>query len=284
MQTIKVRARNLIFNVIVKSTFNKYTKDSYHLDYESEKYRQAHLIDLIRDTVIFFALTREELASISAETIAQLQKRAWRRISERPPKIKGDYGELLLFLILEAFYPAKKFVTKIRLRTSLGDEIKGFDCAHFSIEGGEICLWLGEAKFHQNFSGALSSVVESLNDHITDKMLKNEISILEGNNTELEEQDRIKIEKYLNSGITLDKMKFKIPILITYDSKTVKGNKSVCKEFTEQLMSELTAKYKTIDGKSVTLKPNIELHFIIIPLETVKEIKEKLQLIETAFK
>jgi hypothetical protein len=284
MQAIKARAKNLIFKVIVKSSFNKHTKDSYHLDYESEKYRQIHLVELIRDTVVFFALTREELASINAETMTQLQKRAWNRISTRPPKVKGDYGELLLFLILEVFYPTKKFVTKIRLRTSLGDEIKGFDCAHFSIEKSEICLWLGEAKFHQSFSGALAKAIESLNDHITDKKLKDEISILEGNNTELEEPERTRIEKYLNSGITLDKMKFKIPILITYDSTVVKGNKKVCEEFTNQLIDELTAKYKNIDSKSFILKPNIELHFIIIPLETVTEIKDGLQIIEKAFK
>jgi hypothetical protein len=284
MNEIKTRAQNLIYKIVVKSDNTKHSKDSFHLDYETERYRQDELVKLIRDTVIFFALTPTELSQINAETLAKLQKRAWSRISNRPASKKGDYGELMLFLILEVFYPARKLITKVRLRTSLGDEIKGYDCAHFTIDEGEICLWLGEAKFHQSFSTAVSSLIISINDHITDKVLKDELSILESNNTELEEDDRIKMEEYFNSGISLDKMKFKIPILITYDSSVIKNNKQVCDDFNNQLHTELNAKYKIIDDRLFALKPNIELHFILMPLETVKTIKEELEKVELAHK
>jgi len=198
--------------------------------------------------------------------------------------MKGDYGELLLFLILESFYPARKLITKVRLRSSLGDEIKGYDCAHFSIDAGEISLWLGEAKFHQSFSTAIAQVILSINDHISDKKLKDELSILESNNTELTESDRVLIEDYFNSGISLDKMKFKIPILITYDSATIQSHTEVCKEFQDQLNAELDNKYSIIDGKSFVIKPNLELHFILLPLKTVKYIKDELEKIELANK
>jgi|SRR6185437_4128987 len=284
MQEIKTRAQNLIYNIVVRSSHNKYSKNSYHLDYERSEYRQDDLIKLVRDTVIFFALTNDELSRITAETLAKLQKRAWGRISNRPSAMKGDYGELLLFLILESFYPARKLITKVRLRSSLGDEIKGYDCAHFSIDSGEVCLWLGEAKFHQSFSTAIGQVLISVNDHISDKKLKDELSILESNNTELNEFERVLVEDYFNSGISLDKMKFKIPILITYDSTTVQSHKEVCTDFEDQLHAELDDKYSIIDGKSFTIKPNIELHFILLPLKTVKYIKDELEKIEIANK
>ena len=175
-------------------------------------------------------------------------------------------------------------ITKVRLRSSLGDEIKGYDCAHFSIDSGEVCLWLGEAKFHQSFSTAIGQVLISVNDHISDKKLKDELSILESNNTELNEFERVLVEDYFNSGISLDKMKFKIPILITYDSTTVQSHKEVCTDFEDQLHAELDDKYSIIDGKSFTIKPNIELHFILLPLKTVKYIKDELEKIEIANK
>jgi ribosome-associated translation inhibitor RaiA len=285
MKEIKKRTENLIFKIAVKTSTTGYAKDSFHLDYEKTKYRQSDLVKLIRDTVLFFALTPEELSKINAETTHKFQKRAWKRISDRPKEKKGDYGELLLFLILEVFYPARKLVTKVRLRSSMGDEIKGFDCAHFSIDENDgICLWLGEAKFHQSFSTAINKAVTSLNEHLSGKTLKDEISILEGNNTEIDEATREKIENYLNSGISLDKMNFKIPTLLTFDSNVIKSHKEVCKKFIEDLEIELQSKYLTIDKSSISLSPNVELQFILFPLETIAAIKEELENIEKANK
>jgi hypothetical protein len=285
MKEIKKRTENLIFNIEVKVNSSIYAKDSYHLDYENKKYRQSDLVKLIRDTVLFFALTSDELSKINSETIHKFQRRAWKRISDRPKEKKGDYGELLLFLILEVFYPARKLVTKVRLRSSFGDEIKGFDCAHFSFdENDELCLWLGEAKFHQSFSSAITKAADTINEHISNKTLKDEISILEGNNIEIDEEIREKVENYLNSGISLDKMKFKIPTLLTYDSSVVKSHQYVCKKFLEDLEKELQTKYQTIDEKVISLKPNIELQFILFPLETVALLKAEIENVEKANK
>lgn len=283
MRLIKARAKNLIHHFTLTDS-GSYSKSSYHLDYENKSYRQEDLTKLIRDTVIYFALTPAELSSMDSETIIKLQNRAWKRISNRPKEKKGDYGELLLFLILETFYPARKFVTKIKLRSSLGEEIKGYDCAHFSIEDeDQICLWLGEAKFHQNFSGAISKAVESINEHLDIKSLKDELSILEGN-IDIEGDDGDKLEDYLNSGISLDSMKFKVPVLLTYDSACIPKHTSVCDEFKEELEVELVKRYTTIEGQTITIPENVELHFIVLPLETVKTIKESLEQIELTHK
>lgn len=284
MDSIKVRAKNLVhhFKLSVKS--HVHGKNSYHLDYESGRCRQDDLSKLIRDTVIFFALTPQELATLNAETSGKLHKRAWGRISDRHAYMKGDYGELLLFLILEVYYPAKKFVTKARLRSSKGDEIKGYDCAHFSIDdNGEICLWLGEAKFHQSFSTAISKATDSINKHLTIKSIKDELSILEGN-IDIQGEDALKLEEFLNSGLSIDNLKFKIPVLLTYDSNSVKSNTTLCKKFTDDLTQELNTHYTNIEGRSYSNPSNMELHFILLPLEEVKQIKDTLKIIEEAHK
>jgi len=284
MKEIITRAQQLFSSIVLSTSHKKYPKDTYHLTYESGLYRQTDLVKIIRDTVLHFALTPQELAQVNAETLAKLQTRAWKRISDRPKEKKGDYGELLLFLILEVFYPARKVITKVRLRSSLKDEIKGYDCAHFSIEDGDICLWLGEAKFHQDFRTAIFKAISSINDHLSDQVIKDELTILESNNTEIGEEDRQMLEDYLNSGISLDQMKFKIPVLITYDSSVVGNHKEICTAFTSELSAELENKYKIIDGKDVNVKDNIEVHFILVPLQAVKDIKEQLEKIEAAFK
>lgn len=284
MDNIKARTKNLVHQFKLTSTGHVHGKNSFHLDYESGVCRQDDLSKLIRDTVIFFALTPQELATLSAETSAKLHKRAWGRISDRHAHMKGDYGELLLFLILEVYYPAKKFVTKARLRSSKGDEIKGYDCAHFSIDkDDEICLWLGEAKFHQSFSTAIAKATDSINKHLTIKSIKDELSILEGN-IEIQGENARKLEDFLNSGLSIDNIKFKIPVLLTYDSASVRSNTALCKKFTDELTNELNTHYSNIEGRAFTNPSNMELHFILLPLEEVKKIKDALKIIEEAHK
>ncbi|USD25100.1 DUF1837 domain-containing protein [Flagellimonas marinaquae] len=284
MRSIKERTQNLIHHFKLSTSGQIHGKDSYHLDYEGGVCRQDELSKLIRDTVIFFALSSKELESLDSDSLAKLQKRAWGRISDRKSSMKGDYGELLLFLILEVYYPAKKFVTKARLRSSKGDEIKGYDCAHFSIEDdGEICLWLGEAKFHQSFSSAITKATESINKHLTIKSIKDELSILEGN-IDIQGEEAEKLEDFLNSGKSIDKIKFKIPILLTYDSSVVQSNSSICEKFSDELTEELNSHYLNIEGKKFTNPENFELHFILLPLKQVKEIKDFLEIIEKTHK
>src|SRR3546814_7858539 len=88
---IKSRAKHLFCGVTLSTSYNKYSKDSYHLSYESGLYRQTDLVKIIRDTVIYFALTPQELSEINADSLAKLQNRAWKRISNRPKEKKGDY-------------------------------------------------------------------------------------------------------------------------------------------------------------------------------------------------
>ncbi|WP_254890163.1 hypothetical protein, partial [Cronobacter sakazakii] len=70
-------------------------------------YRQDDLVGLIRDVVPYFSLTETELKELE---ISEINKRSFTRISDARRNAKGDYGELLLYLILNIFYDVPKFV------------------------------------------------------------------------------------------------------------------------------------------------------------------------------
>ena len=199
----------------------------FHLDYENAVYRQQDLVRLIRDSVEYFALTHEEFEEFrSAGDLPSARRIAWSRISTARKDKKGDYGELLLFLLLTFKMPQRvpRFVTKVRLRSSRSDQIKGFDCAHFTLENGEPCLWLGEAKFHQGIGGAIASSMESLEAHWAGDYLKNELKILGANieaNHGIDPEMFRKLDAALNKGRSLDRLRFKVPILLTYDSACI---------------------------------------------------------------
>lgn len=282
IDSLKEYTQNLIFmseNVSV----GKYSKNAFHLDYTSKLYRQKDLVRLIRDTVPYFALTEQEFRELES---IEINRTAWSRISKARKDKKGDYGELLLYLIMVVYYNAPKFVTKVRLRSSVGMQINGYDCAHFTIEEDEPVLWLGESKFHQSFSTALTESFKSLDDHCKILYTSDEISILKPNieiNKDLE-GDFLKL-KSVFAGKSIDKIKFRIPVLLTYDSKTVKSNEDIDEKFISDLEDELEAHHMSIESKDVMSElKNVEFVFFIFPLDTVATIKSDLEIIETAMR
>lgn len=282
IDSLKDYTKNLIF-MYDSFSMDKYMKKTFHLDYTSKIYRQKDLVGLIRDSVPYFALTEEEFKDWEE---IEKSRTAWSRISKARKDKKGDYGELLLFLIMIVYYESPKFVTKVRLRSSTGMQINGYDCAHFTIEKDEPILWLGESKFHQNFSSALTDSIDSLNDHCKILYTTDEISILKPN---IEVNDDYKDDflklKSVFSGKSIDKIKFRIPILLTYDSKVIKTNEDINDKFKEDLNNELIKKYKSIEEKDIiTDIKNIEFIFFIFPLDTVSNIKSDLEMIETAMR
>lgn len=289
--SIKTRIKNQIFKFEAQLESVKDGDATFTLDFESGRYRQTELVGLIRDIVPFFALTEEEIATIDK---SDWNRSSFARISDAHENSKGDYGELLLYLILSVFYDTPKFVTKARLRSTTREQIKGFDCAHFSIADGEVTLWLGEAKFHKEINGAISGALSSLNDHLNDAgRIKSELKLLGGEievNKTLDKKAYALLKEYVNGGKSLDKVNISVPVLCTYDSSCIKkfcGNDLVqldSADFIDHMKIELTQNFKKIHGKTWPYKNNIKIVFFIVPLESVAALKANINLVENAMK
>ena len=291
-ETLRLRAKNQIFKVDAVLGCSSGKDASFTLDFEESKYRQKALAGLIRDAVPYFALTEDEIHSLDK---SDWNKVSFTRISDAQPSKKGDYGELLLYIILSLFYDAPKFVTKARLRSSTREQIKGFDCAHFSLNKDDtVTLWLGEAKFHQSFSGAISSSFQSLSDHLTDpEKIKSELRLLSGEieiNKKLSPDQYAILKSHTNGSKSLDKVAIHVPVLLTYDSGCISD---FCRQdeaditsmmFKERLIDELTEKFASIYQREWPVKQNLMISFYLLPLESVSDMKNMLDMIETSMK
>ena len=289
--SLKSRAKNQIFKFVADITTSKAEDSTFTLDYESGRYRQSELVGLIRDTVPYFALTESEILALDK---SDWNRQSFTRISDANQNSKGDYGELLLFLILSAFYDVPKFVTKARLRSTTKDQIKGFDCAHFSLDGDDVTLWLGEAKFHKNISSAISSAFDSLNDHLTDSdKIKSELKLLGGEievNKSLAPDKYDKLKNYVSGGKSLDKVNIAAPVLITYDSDCILKHAGTGvgdieeQTFRDELIVELGEHFKKIHKKTWPYRKNIKIVFFALPLESVSDLKGMISHVEIAMK
>ncbi|MBS3914378.1 MAG: DUF1837 domain-containing protein [Bacteroidetes bacterium] len=289
--SIRTRVVNQIFKFELTVDSSKTNDSTFTLDYESGRYRQRELVGIIRDVVPFFALTETEIASLDR---SEWNKTSFTRISDAHRNSKGDYGELMLFVILSVFYDVPKFVTKARLRSTTREQIKGFDCAHFSINEEEVTLWLGEAKFHKDISGAITSAHKSLSEHLNDdERIKSELRILGGEieiNKTLAKDKYDALKSYVSGGKSLDKVNIAVPVLITYDSDCINsfcGSRDADIESCDlksKLKLELEKQFATIYRKQWPISHNIKIVFFIFPFESVSELKDMIDKVEEAMK
>ncbi|WP_203296760.1 HamA C-terminal domain-containing protein [Luteirhabdus pelagi] len=284
MEWLNKRVENLIFKFSVNFEKGKWNHFPIHLNYSSGKYRQSELKQIINDSLPHFALTPSEYQEYSkTNDDGEKYRVAWSRISRRSKSNKGDYGELLLYLILKVFFKSDKLVTKVKLKTG-NQEVYGYDCAHFSIEDNEPILWLGESKFYSNFSGGLSNAFESLEAHCCEKFTVEEFSFLEPH-IELNKDFPYReiIRDRLKGIQSFDEVKIKVPVFITYDCNKIKNHKnSSTPDFIKDFEEEFMSKWKSIEAKELDLKSNFELIFIILPLESVEELKSQIDQLEQA--
>lgn len=276
--SINNRINNLIFSFSLKGDFNK---KGFHLDYENGEYRQVELAKIIRGVIEEYALTPDEIKKFSS--IAdwdEMRRHAWKRISTAHKNKKGDYGEVLLYILLNYFYKIEKFTTKVRLRSALGDQIKGFDCAHFEKKGDNLTFWLGEAKLRKDFSSAISSVFDSIETLTNINKIKDEFIIL---STEIEVADKElknNIITELSGGKSIDKISIKIPVLVSYEFSKLKEYSETSELFRTELESHFIKKFKKIENMKNEKNLKFDFLFFLLPLENMDNFKSLLEIYE----
>lgn len=286
MEILKNRVKKLIFKFSIPFTKGKWEHVPLHLNYSSGKYRQDELKNIIQDALPHFALTPNEFEEyLKTKDHGEIRRKSWDRISKRNKSNKGDYGEILLFLILEIFFESQKFVTKVKLKTG-NQEVNGYDCAHFTIENEKPIFWLGESKFYSDFSSAISSAFKSLKEHCNEDFTVNEFSFL-APNIEINKDFPYfeKISNLINNIESFDEILIRVPVFITYDCNLITNHESdKTPEFLDDFKEEFQNKINSIENRSLELNSNFELIFIILPLESVKKIKEQMDYLEQAIR
>lgn len=254
---------------------------NFCFEYECEVYQQDRIIEIVDHYIKDYALTYQEIVDWFEHDDA------WRRIVQyKKNKTKnGDewvnwwmFWEAILFNILKAYFPkAKKLVTKIRKRTAMNTEVHWFDCAHYTYdeENNVLTLRLWEAKFYSDFSAALNEAYKSIVDHLNSAKIREEFVFLTPD-LEIVDEEEKSIIKNIMEG-TLDNIIFFIPILLTYDTDTIRRYKT-SKEFFSQEHENYEKKWKAILKKEfskINTKINVCFKFILLPFEDVQAVKTK---------
>ncbi len=249
----------------------KFEKDSFnggycfHLNHSGNVYNQEEFARVLYHTLPMFALTEDEYEQYKSSP-SELFRLSFDRITKNDSA--SDFGEAILYLVLDHFFDVPKFVTKVRIKSAEKVPVFGFDCAHVSKINGVASLWLGEAKLKKDFSDAADDAFESIEKFLELAELKAQMRLMRPHieiNKDQEPELHDFISKITREVTPIGSFNIRVPILLATNSSVARDAESQA-ELLGKLEAECTRRFKALEARNWKLLDNITLDFILFPL------------------
>lgn len=123
--------------------------------------------------VIMDRLRGEQRSETNAQSaLFQQAKRKFRPPDGRLLRLQGQFGELLIFNLLQHLFKAAPLLRKMPIATSTGVDRHGADALHYALKDGKHLFFLGESKsyttsnrFSTAFKDAVVSILTTYRNH-----------------------------------------------------------------------------------------------------------------------
>lgn len=188
---------------------------------------------------------------------------------------KGEFGELILHVLLRDFKNTIPLISKIYFRDSLGTAVHGFDAIH--IQPDTKTLWLGESKIYKDGKSGVKALIQDIYEHIQSDYMESEFAIV---SRKVEMFPDIPERKYwidlMDSSTKLGTQleNIVIPLLCTYESDNFsKYDDEGLKEFLDNYEKEVRELKKYFDENNHhKLKGKLKIILLLFPVQSKKEL------------
>jgi hypothetical protein len=119
------------------------TLKAYHVGFELNKFRLKPLVDILCRVIPEFSFGYHAGVSVPhTEMFERMQEAAEMIYQTDKFKRRGEFGELILHLLLRDFHNTIPLVSKIYFKDSTDMAVHGFDAVQVSVNGKSKKLWL----------------------------------------------------------------------------------------------------------------------------------------------
>ena len=229
---------------------------------------------------------------------------------------RGEFGELILHLLLRDFLKTQPLVSKIFAKDSPGIPAHGFDSVHIGIsllDSTKKSLFLGESKLKINGDDGISELLDDIKKHFVKDFLTTPAGefVLIGNkkrnfipldeyadlNTKREYEKFLEEKKYwfekidgLQNGESLQTLfdSITIPLLCTYSSKVFENHSNeTTEDFKKEYEGEVQRLKKKLDEglekirndykkTGEPISTNLNIVLMLFPIPCKKELVKRL--------
>lgn len=241
-------------------------------DYEAGEWRAQQMATYLLDALPEFCLNASELARFTPQNALTLIRQCATRVYEtRRFQRRGEFGELLLHVLLRETFKTVPAISKIYYKDSPNDTVKGFDAVHVVERDDALQLWLGEVKFYSKIGQAISAVISELRLHTKRDYLRKEFVAIV-NKLDQASPHFEKLRTLLHPNTSLDSIFAAtcFPVLLTYDSDAT-SKYSLCDEkYRAAIERELWEHHAAFKEAATSLPGPVSLHLFLVPLSTKK--------------
>lgn len=218
----------------------------------------------------------EELLKRSGDiqnTAAYIAEVADKKFRKGHPQ--GQYGELLLFNLIQHFFKAPPLLRKMSITTNPGLERHGADAIHYREDDTHKLFILGESKCYESkysFNKALEASVNSIIDSFEN--IDEELVLYQ--HDDFIEEELQGVAKSLKDG-DIDSPRFELVCLIAYEE-----NKNIEAPSQEDVLSNIKScldyRWANVDSNLYNEKRDVvveRIHYIVFPTWSLDELLER---------
>lgn len=247
--------------------------------FEDDHWLRKNFQNFIFNNIAMTALTAEERQKcIEADYSALTESAKHLRLVDDNGK-GSEIAEIVLYGIMKHHFNAISAIPKIFYKQNDQDNAKGADAVHIVIiDDNDFQLWLGEAKFYNNLEDArFYEPIKSVNQMLTTKILRKELSILTSINelyNQLDKDMATRVKNALSGDCSIDDIKNKIhvPILLLHECQITAGTKRLTDDYKNAIIAyhkDRAISYFKAHINKLSQIPNyenIQFHLILFPV------------------
>lgn len=192
---------------------------------------------------------------------------------------RGEFGELILHLLLREYHDTIPLISKIYFRDSFGTAVHGFDAVH--IQESTKTLWLGESKLYTDGKAGVKALIQDIKEHFIADYLHSEFAIV---SRKIKALDNIPEKEYwldiMQKATSLREQIscINIPLLCTYESiNFTKHNDETLQAFITDYENEVGELKLYFDkNNDHPLLSNLNIILLLFPVQSKNELVARL--------
>ncbi len=252
------------------------TLKAFHVGFDQNKFRLLPLVETIRSVIPEYALGYHQGNNIPlTEIVDRLQDASKTVYTTDKYKRRGEFGELILHLLLRDFCNSIPLISTIYFRDAPNVPAHGFDGVHITTNGDEKKLWLGESKLYKSGADGITDLVNDISKHFNADYLRQQFNLITRklpNDTPEIEYWRTLMHK--NQKLDVIFSSIVIPMVCTYSSDLFVNHNDDTQHYIDDFKKECSALHNEFNRK----KPasNLEIMLLLLPVPDKDELNTEL--------
>jgi hypothetical protein len=269
-------ARPFNSDLVLDERISDSTLRAYHVGFDQNKFRLLPLVETIRSVIPEYALGYHQGNNIPlTEIVDRLQDAAKTVYTTDKYKRRGEFGELILHLLLRDFCNSIPLISTIFFRDAPNIPAHGFDGVHVTINGNEKKLWLGESKLYKSGTDGVTDLVGDIVKHFNADYLREQFSLITRKlPVDAPEIEHWRTLMHKNQKLDVIFSSIVIPMVCTYNSSLFGSHNDETQQYIDDFKKECEALHDEFNRK----KPasNLEIILLLLPVPDKDELNTEL--------